>query len=1144
MALNSKQLIQRLARKNELKARGTLLMALPDKHQLKFNIHKDAKTFMEAIKKRFSGNKETKKKLISQLKILRESLSQEDINFKFLRSLHTEWRNHTLIWRNKTDLEEQSLDDLFNSLKIYQAELDNDDLKQIDDDDLEEMDLKLQIAMLTVRARRFLQRTGRNLGANGPTSIGFDMSKVECYNCHKKGTLQESVGHLRTQEGISETDESLPASPIYDRYHSREGYHAVPPPYTGTFMPRKPDLVFHDAPNVHETVHTAFNVKLSPTKPDKELSHRPSAPIIKDWVSDSDDDSEAELPHNVPSFVQPTEQVKTHRPFVKTIEHSIPAVNHKTVIPKPKSHGNSRNRKACFVCKSLTHLIKDWNMSYLSDFKEINEGYVAFGGNPKGGKITRKGKIRTDTKCIVLSPEFKLPDENQVLLRVPRENNIYNVDLKNIVPSGDLTCLFAKATLDESNRWHRRLGHINFKTMNKLVKGNLVRGLPLKLVKDTKCIVLSPEFKLPDENQVLLRVPRENNMYNVDLKNIVPSIDLTCLFAKATLYESNRWHRRLGHINFKTMNKLVKDPLCKFDGKANKGVLVGYFNTDGDAAFKVKEPEFEGRKPESKVYVSPSSSAQTKKHDDETKREAKGKSHVQLSIGYRNLSAEFEDFSNNSINEINVVDSLIPAVRQISTNSTNTFRAAALEDITYSDNEEDVGAEADFTNLEINITGSPIPTTKVHKDHPMTQIISDLSLATQTRSMKRVVTDQEPKRVHQALKDPSWIEAIQEELLQFKMQKVWVLVDLPNGKRAIGHTQEEGIDYEEVFAPVARIEAIRFLLAYASFMGSMVYQMDVISAFLYRTIKEEVYVCQPPGFEDPDYPNKVYKVVKALYGLHQAPKAWYDTLANYLLENGFQRGKIDQTLFIEKQKGDIFLVQVYVDDIIFGSTNKDLCKAFEKLMKDKFQMSSMGELTFFLDIQVKQKPDGIFISHDKYVAEILRNFGLTDGKSSSTPIDTEKPLIKDPDGKDVDMHTYRSMIGSLMYLTSSRPDIMFAVCACAHFQVTPKVSHLHAVKSIFRYLKGKPHLGLWYLKDSPFNSVAYSDSDYDGASLDRKSITGGCQFLGCRLISWQCKKQTVVATSSTKAKYVAAVAQSSMKSLKINLHVTNILSVG
>nr|GFB64239.1 uncharacterized mitochondrial protein AtMg00810-like [Tanacetum cinerariifolium] len=214
--------------------------------------------------------------------------------------------------------------------------------------------------------------------------------------------------------------------------------------------------------------------------------------------------------------------------------------------------------------------------------------------------------------------------------------------------------------------------------------------------------------------------------------------------------------------------------------------------------------------------------------------------------------------------------------------------------------------------------------------------------------------------------------------------------------------------------------------------------------------------------------------------------------------------------------------KIYVDDIIFGSTNKDLCKAFEKLMKYKFQMSSMGELTFFLGLQVKQKKDGIFISQDKYVAKILRKFRLTDGKSASTPIDTEKPLLKDPDGEEVDVHTYKSIIGSLMYLTSSRPDIVFTVCACAHFQVTPKASHLHAVKRIFRYLKGKPHLGLWYPKDSPFDLVAYSDSDYADASLDRKSTTEGCQFLGCRLIFWQCKKQIVMATLSTEAKYVAA----------------------
>ncbi|GJS15798.1 putative ribonuclease H-like domain-containing protein [Tanacetum coccineum] len=282
---------------------------------------------------------------------------------------------------------------------------------------------------------------------------------------------------------------------------------------------------------------------------------------------------------------------------------------------------------------------------------------------------------------------------------------------------------------------------------------------------------------------------------------------------------------------------------------------------------------------------------------------------------------------------------------------------------------------------------------------------------------------------------------------------------------------------------------MRLFLAYASFKDFVVYQMDVKSAFLYGKIEEEVYVCQPPGFEDPDFPDRVYKVEKALYGLHQAPRAWYETLSTYLLDNGFQRGKIDKTLFIKRDKSDILLVQVYVDDIIFGSTRKKMCTEFEKMMHKKFQMSSIGELTFFLGLQVKQKEDGIFISQDKYVNEILNKFGFSDVKTARTPMETQKALLKDADGEDVDEHLYRSMIGSLMYLTSLRPDIMFAVCAYARFQVNPKVSHLHDVKRIFRYLKGQPKLGLWYLKESPFDLVAYTDSDYAGASLDRKSTT-------------------------------------------------------
>nr|GEU42210.1 ribonuclease H-like domain-containing protein [Tanacetum cinerariifolium] len=890
----------RLVRKYELKARGTLLMVLPDKHQLKFNNHKDAKTLMEAIEKRLQ-------KLISQLEILSESLSQEDINLKFLRSLPTEWKTHTLIWRNKTDLEEQSLDDLFNSLKIYEAEVKSSsfaststqniafvssqntnstnepvsavasvyalpNMDTLSADDLEEMDFKWQMAMLTVRAtepqrRNVLVETCTSnalvsqcdgvgsydwsflvkeeptnyalMAFTSSSSSSFDNEVASCSKACTKAyaTLQSHYDKLtndlrkpqfdlklekfqtssknlsqllasqtndKTELGYanhvfassmldcdemfsSESNVSMPASPIYDRYQSREGYHAVPPLYTGTFMPPKPDLVFHDAPNVNETVHTAFNVELSPNKPDKDLSHthKPSAPIIEDWVSDSEDDSEAELLQNAPSFINPTEQVKTPRPFVKPVEHSILASNHKTDIPKPKSLGNNKSRKACFVFTTVKarkvnaikgvqgnwgnpqHALKDkgvidigcsrhmiGNMSYMSDFEEINGGYITFGGNPKGGKISGKGKIRTgkldfddvyfvkelkfnlfgvsqicdkknnvlftDTKCIVLSIEFKLPDENQVLLRVPRENNMYNVNLKNIVPSRDLTCLFAKETLDDSNLWLRRLSHINFKTMNKLVKGNLVRGLPSKVFANNHTCVACKKGKQHRASCKAKPVSSVSQPLQRNKPNVTRS-GPTWLFDIDTLTKS---------MNYKTVIKgNQSNPSAsvqeQFDTeKAGEENVQQYVlfplwssgskdprNTNGDATFEVKEPGFEVEKPESEVYVFPSSSAKTKKHDDKTKREAKGKSPIELSKGYRNLSEEFKDFSDNSINEVNAASTLVPAVGKISTNSTNTFSAAGpsntavtLENITYSNDEEDVGAAADFSNLETHIT--------------------------------------------------------------------------------------------------------------------------------------------------------------------------------------------------------------------------------------------------------------------------------------------------------------------------------------------------------------------------------------------------------------------------------------------------------
>ncbi|KAK8621081.1 hypothetical protein V6N13_067524 [Hibiscus sabdariffa] len=389
---------------------------------------------------------------------------------------------------------------------------------------------------------------------------------------------------------------------------------------------------------------------------------------------------------------------------------------------------------------------------------------------------------------------------------------------------------------------------------------------------------------------------------------------------------------------------------------------------------------------------------------------------------------------------------------------------------------------------------------------------------------------------------------MQEELNQFDRSNVWTLVERPNDKSTIGtkwvfrnkldesgnivrnkarlvaqgYTQEEGIDFDETYAPVARMEAIRMLLAFACHHEFKLFQMDVKSAFLNGFINEEVYVEQPPGFEDPKFPNHVFKLSKALYGLKQAPRAWYERLSNFLVEKGFNKGNVDTTLFIKNDGKDILVVQIYVDDIIFGSTNELLCQDFAKLMQCEFEMSMMGELSFFLGLQIKQRKDDIFINQAKYIKEKLKKFGMENVKPQATPMSSSTKLDKDEEGKCVDSKLYRSMIGSLLYLTTSRPDIMFSVCLCARFQANPKESHLKAVKRIFRYLLDTPSLGLWYRRDSTFDLHAYSDADYGGCKIDRKSTSGTCQFLGNMLISWFSKKQNSVALSTTEAEYISA----------------------
>nr|GEZ40913.1 hypothetical protein [Tanacetum cinerariifolium] len=440
--------------------------------------------------------------------------------------------------------------------------LDNEDLKQIDVDDLEKMDLRWKMVMLTMRARRFLQKTGRNLNANGPTSMGFDMSKVECYIYHRKGHFSREC-----------------------RFQLNGRYHVVPPPYIGTFMPPKLDLVFNTAPTAVETDHLTFNVQLSPTKPEQDLSHttRPIAPIIEDWVSVSEDESETKSPQFVPSFVQSTEHVKSPRHSVQPIKTSILAATPAPASPKSTSSGKRRNRK--LLCNPQ-YALKDkgvidsgcsrhmiGNMSYLSDFEKLNGGYVAFGGNPKGGKISRKGKIKT---------------WNLVYQEPPQQNGI-------------------------AERKNRTL----IKAAKPMLADSLLPILFWVEADNTACYV---------QNRVLVTKPYNKTPYELLHGKFERKVDEGFLVG----YSVNSKAFRV----FNSGTRIIQETL-HVNFLENKPNVA-------DATFYGKEHDFDVKKPESEVILSPSNNAQSRKQDDKTKKEAKRK---------------------------------IPTVGQNSLNSTNTFSA-------------------------------------------------------------------------------------------------------------------------------------------------------------------------------------------------------------------------------------------------------------------------------------------------------------------------------------------------------------------------------------------------------------------------------------------------------------------------------------
>ncbi|GJY18783.1 putative ribonuclease H-like domain-containing protein [Tanacetum coccineum] len=1177
----------------------------------------------------------------------------------------------------------------------------------------EKEDLKAKVEKWHNSSKNLGKLLNTQMSANDKFGLGYGDHRYDGILSYENEVLQ-SV--------FMNKESDLENQPLYDRFVTAEGMHAVPPPMTGNYMPSRPDIEIdylqftygpkQSQPSESETQTSEFDTcesNISVETPEfvsEPVVNEPSvvcqpkvwydAPIIEEYESDSEDEY-VSLPtkeQETPSFAN--EQVKTPRETVKNqFTHS------KNPKVDKKGLGYRFTTKACFVCGSLTHLIRDY------DFHEKRMAKQAELNNRMRKKssqreirtiwnnvqrvnhknqfvptsvLTRTGKIPVNTarasgtnnvstarhnfnkqavptnaamKVNIVKPivnrvrpktifhnthsPFTRPFNNTTALRTnfskqkvntaevnavsavggkretvvkpsvgcnwrpqrhywhkiskyngglrPRDcvtfkdplgklkpkqawahdgNKAYLAEYqdfmgpccfwmkyvqKNKVLFTDselscfslmnirgLACLIAKATIDESNKWHRRLGHVNFKNLNKLVKGNLIKReysnarTPQQngvAERKNRTLIEAARTMLADSflpntfwaeavstachvlNRVLVTKPQNKTPYElVTGKGPTWLFDLDYL-TDSTNYQPMRSENQANiHAGLQEANQNAgtEDIIDAGNSKTEAESAQDYFvlpiwssysstvkrsTTKNAGEAPTKHPDLKtDEKPvdkEDQVFLDELERLKRQEKDVNDAVEALRKEFAQETKDLLFQAGAAKASSTDIVNTASTPVSITSPYGRLSfTDLTNTNQddseILALEEIYDNPTDEPV----------VNV--SPIPTSRINSIHPSTLILGDPQSSVQTRSKVTKSSEAyafvsyiqkqkrnnhkdfqhclfacflsqhvEPKKIHcESLEDESWFMHCRNKLLQFKIQKVWILVDLPYGKNTANEIQIQYIKWNCEKVPVQQ-------------------------------------------------------VVKPLWTTPSPSQSLDATLSTFLLKNGYIRGTIDKTLFIKKDKHDIILVQVYVDDIIFGSTKKSWCDEFEALMKSRFQMSSMGELTFFLGLQVKQKEDGIFISQDKYVAEILKKFDFVSVKTASTPIETHKPLVKDEEASDVDVHLYRSMIGSLMYLTASRPDIMFAVCACSRFQVTPKTSHLSVVKRIFRYLKVKPKLGLWYPRVSLFDLEAYSDSDYAGANLDRKSTTGGCHFLDRRLISWQCKKQTIVATSTIEA---------------------------
>nr|GEU29067.1 ribonuclease H-like domain-containing protein [Tanacetum cinerariifolium] len=984
------------------------------------------------------------------------------------------------------------------------SQLVHEDLEQIHEDDLEEIDLKWQLALLSMRTKRFFHKTGKKITINGSDTAGNDKSKVVCFNYHKLGHFLRECKGTRNQENKTRKQETTRRTMNVEDTSSKAMDTKIEDSEL-VVLKSKLEKISNEKDALETKILKFENASQSLDKligSQVTDNKNNGAPLIEDWESNEEDEVESppekerkivkrsvdkievEIPkqNNKPARLgENTIRGKgwratyNTRNFLKKVNTAKEAVNtarlNSVVLNAIRENkgkaGHSHKQmedQGYFDSRCSWHMTR--NIFYLTDFKEFDGGYVTFRGGAKGVGTFFTGSgnffwqwelhnwqweclvyfipnmnnkncvLFTDTECFVLSHDFKLADESYVLLKIPRKNNMYSANMKNIVPKKDLTCLVVKATNDESMLWHRRL--------DKKVKiircdnGKEFKNRVMNEFCEEKCIKREYSVaRTPQQNGV---AERRNMTLIKAVRTMLADSKLPITFwAKAVntaYYVKNMVLVVKPH--FKTSYELLRgrtsalsfmrpfrchvtilntlDHLGKFDGKSDKGFFVGYctnskaFRVYSTRTRKVEENlhiKFLENKPliisngpkwlfdidtltESMNYVPVI--AGTNSNDfvgkgasfdiGQSSMEARpSQDYILMSLWNNGLlfdsSPKDSDGDNqdddgpntkseiynqerpnaeNSTKDVNTIrPSINTASSNINTASPTVSTVRLSKDFFGTDNDMRSldGVELDIRNISTTYVVPTTPNTRIHKDHSLDNVIGDIQFG-----------------VFRNKKDERGI------VVRNKARLV-----------AQGCTQEEGIDYDEVFSLVIRIKAIRLFLLYASFMGFLVYQIDVKRALLYGRIKEEVYVYA--------------RLIK---------------------------------LYSSRDKKDILLVQVYVDDIIFGSTKKELCIKFEVLMHDKFQMSLMGELTLFLGLQVMHKSDGIFISQAKYVDEILRKFMYNDVKPANTSMDKENALLKDSDGDDVDVHLYRSMIESLMYLTSSRPYIMFDICTYEKFQ--------------------------------------------------------------------------------------------------------------